>query len=318
MNIVEQMSLLYECASFGYMPKSGIAGSCGRLIPIFLRSRHTDFQSGCTSWHSHQQWRSVPLSPHPLQHKLSLVFLILAILTGVRWYLRVVLICISLMAKDVEHFLMCLSAILDSSIENCLFSSVPHFLIGLFGVLETSFLSSLYILEISPLSDVGLVNIFSQSVGCRFVLLTVSFALQKLLSFRRSHLLIVDLSVCATGVMFRKQSPVPINSRVFPTLSSNRFSVAGFMLRSLIHLDLSFVHGDRYGSICSLLHASIQLCQHHLLKMFSWFQHIYLDCLLKIRWSWVCGLISGFSTLLHWCTRQFLCQYQAIFRTTAL
>ncbi|ERE69834.1 zinc finger protein [Cricetulus griseus] len=55
MNIVEQMSLLYECASFWYMPKSGIAGSCGRLIPILLRSRHTDFQSDCTSWHSHQQ-----------------------------------------------------------------------------------------------------------------------------------------------------------------------------------------------------------------------------------------------------------------------
>ncbi|ERE73974.1 zinc finger protein [Cricetulus griseus] len=54
MNVVEQMSLLYECASFGYMPKSCIAGPCGRLIPIFLRNRHADFQSGCTSWHSHQ------------------------------------------------------------------------------------------------------------------------------------------------------------------------------------------------------------------------------------------------------------------------
>ena len=68
------------------------------------------------------------------------------------------------MAKDVEHFLMFLSAILDSSIENSLFSSVPHFLIGIVGVLVTSFLSYLYILEISPLSDVGLMNIFSHSV----------------------------------------------------------------------------------------------------------------------------------------------------------
>ena len=73
------------------------------LCPI-LRKRQTDFQSGCKSLQSYQQWRSVPLSPHPRQHLLSLEFLVLAILTGVRWNLRVVLICISLMIKDVEHF----------------------------------------------------------------------------------------------------------------------------------------------------------------------------------------------------------------------
>ena len=101
----------------------------------------------------------------------------------------------------------------------------------------TNFLSSLYILEISPLSDVGLVNIFSQSMNCLLVLLTVSFALQKLLSLRRSYLLIVDLSAYATGVLFRKWSPVPIPSSIPPTFFSKRFSVAGFMLRSLIHLD---------------------------------------------------------------------------------
>jgi hypothetical protein len=60
---------------------------------------------------SPQQWRSVPLSPHPLQHVLSPVVLILAILTGIRWNLRVVLTCISLIAKDFEHFFRCFSAI---------------------------------------------------------------------------------------------------------------------------------------------------------------------------------------------------------------
>ena len=98
---------------------------------------------------------SVPLTPHPLQHRLSLVFLILAILTGVRWYLKVVLICISLIAKEVEHDLKCLFDIRSSSVENSLFSSVPHFLIGLIRVLVSSFLSSVYIFEISPLSDEG-------------------------------------------------------------------------------------------------------------------------------------------------------------------
>ena len=78
-----------------------------------------------------------------------------------------------------------------------LFRYVPHFAIGLFGM--SSFLSSLYILKISPLSDVGLEKNFSNCVGCCFVLLTVSFALQMLIIFRRSHLLNVDLSVCTTG-----------------------------------------------------------------------------------------------------------------------
>ena len=71
---------------------------------------------------------SVPLIPHPLQHRLSLVFLTLAILTGVGWYLKVVLICISLIVKEVEHDLKCLLAIRSSSVVNSLLSSVPHFI----------------------------------------------------------------------------------------------------------------------------------------------------------------------------------------------
>ena len=136
-------------------------------------------------------------------------------------------------------------------------------------------MGSLFILNINPLSDMRIVKIFPQSISCQFVLLTMSFASQKqsVSWFPMYQFLILEhepLELCLGNFPLCQwlwaSFPLPLLlDSVYLVLCWGPWS-----------LDFSFVQGDKYGSIFIFLHTNCQLYEHHLFKMLSFYNCIFL------------------------------------------
>ena len=158
-------------------------------------------------------WKDEPSPVSPHLHQCVICGLFDAShSSGVKWYHVVVLICFSLMFSSIEHLFMCMLTICISSLEKCLFRSSTHFLVGLCVLL--SCLSCLYNLNINSVSHVNCKYIFSHSVI--FVLLIISFAVQKLSSLIWSHLFIFAPVSFAWADRFKKKLLWLMSKNVLP------------------------------------------------------------------------------------------------------
>ena len=127
-------------------------------------------------------------------------------------------------------------------------------------------MSTLYILEIRPLSEVSLANMFSHTVGSLCILILFSLAMQKLYILMWSHLFILSFMSLALGDVSVRMLLRGMSQIFLPMFSSRTFMVLQLMFKSFIHIEFIFVYGVSWRLSVIFLHVAVQISQHHLLK----------------------------------------------------
>ena len=249
-----------------------------------MRNLHSVFRSGLHQFTFPPKGHKSSLFTTLLPALIICCLLIITILTGVMWYLIVVLICISLMMSDIQHLFLHLLVICISPLDKCLFRSSAHFWIGLFDFFCFFFFDNeLYeqffiLLEIKPLIVTSFSNIFFHSLDCLLFLVFVLFfgflGCGKDLKFK-FHLLIFILISIIFGDGFKKILLQIMPTHFLPMFSSKRFIVFGITFRSLIYFEFIF--------ICSVENVLISFFS---MQLFS-FPSItfWRDCLVSIVYS---------------------------------
>ena len=169
------------------------------------------------------------------------IFLI-AILVVVKKQFIVILISISLMTNDVEHFLCACWPFVYFLWKNICSDHLP-FLIMAFVFLMLSCKISLYTLDTGPLLDFWFVNVFSYSVRCLFTFFIVSLEAQNFKILIKSNLHIFSFVVYASGVISKNPLPNLRSKRFTSMFPSKRLIVLALIFSSVICFELIFVYG---------------------------------------------------------------------------